>query len=66
MEIWPVAAALLPSIGVCALFVYVVRKMVAADRNERAALARLDAAERRDDQGSPAPTTSSGDEHPSS
>lgn len=40
-------AALLPSAGVCALFVLVVRKMISADRDERAAQARLEAAERR-------------------
>ena len=39
--------ALLPSAGVCALFVLVVRKMISADRDERAAQARLEAAERR-------------------
>ncbi len=39
--------ALLPSAGVLALFVVVVRKMISADRDERAAQARLEAAERR-------------------
>lgn len=39
-------AALLPSAGVCALFVLAVRKMISADRDERAAQARLEAAER--------------------
>ena len=38
--------ALLPSAGVCALFVLVIRKMISADRDERAAQARLEAAER--------------------
>lgn len=39
--------ALLPSAGVCALFVFVMRKMIFADRDERAAQARLEAVERR-------------------
>jgi hypothetical protein len=36
-------AALLPSVGVGAIFWYVMRALVNADRNERAALARMDA-----------------------
>jgi hypothetical protein len=36
-------AALLPSLGVGAIFWYVMRALVNADRNERAALARMDA-----------------------
>jgi len=36
-------AALLPSIGVGAIFWYVMRALVNADRTERAALARMDA-----------------------
>lgn len=40
-------AALAPSAGVCALFVFAFRKMVAADRHERAAQARLEAEEDR-------------------
>ncbi|MEJ5944258.1 hypothetical protein WDZ17_02985 [Pseudokineococcus basanitobsidens] len=51
MDIWPVLGALLPSAGVCALFVYVVRKMISADRDERAAQARLEAAERKAERG---------------
>lgn len=40
-------SALLPSAAVCALFVVVVRKMISADRDERAAQSRLEAEERR-------------------
>ncbi|MEJ5867639.1 hypothetical protein WDV85_07785 [Pseudokineococcus sp. 5B2Z-1] len=47
MDLLPVLGALLPSAAVCALFVVVVRKMISADRDERAAQARLEAAERR-------------------
>ncbi|MFS0701202.1 hypothetical protein AB6N24_14625 [Cellulomonas sp. 179-A 4D5 NHS] len=36
-------AALLPSVGVGAIFWYVMRSLVNADRTERAALARMDA-----------------------
>ena len=36
-------AALLPSVGVGAIFWYVMRALVNADRTERAALARMDA-----------------------
>ena len=56
------AAALIPSVGVGLLFWYVVRALVRGDRNERAALAALDAAERRrasaeaDANGKPAPS----------
>jgi hypothetical protein len=38
-----VLAALLPSVGVGAIFWYVMRSLVNADRTERAALARMDA-----------------------
>ena len=48
-------AALVPSIGVGLLFWFVVRAMVAGDRRERAAMAALDAAERRREQAA-APT----------
>ncbi|WP_029291616.1 hypothetical protein [Cellulomonas sp. HZM] len=40
-------AALLPSIGVGLLFWFVMRAVINADRTERQALARMDAAERR-------------------
>jgi len=39
-------AALIPSIGVGLLFWYAMRAVVNADRTEREALARMDAAER--------------------
>ena len=39
-------AALLPSIGVGLLFWFAIRALVNADRTERQALARMDAAER--------------------
>ena len=41
-----VLAALVPSVGVGVLFFLVIRALVNADRNERAALARLEAQER--------------------
>jgi hypothetical protein len=43
MDIWPTVSALIPSIGVGVLFYFAMRAIVRADRNERAALARLDA-----------------------
>lgn len=39
-----VLAGLIPSIGIALLFWYVMRAVVRADRNERAALAREDEA----------------------
>ncbi len=39
-------AALLPSIGVGLLFWFAIRALVNADRTERQAIARMDAAER--------------------
>ena len=39
-------AALLPSIGVGLLFWFAIRALVNADRTERQALAKIDAAER--------------------
>ena len=41
----PVLAAVLPSIGVGLLFWFVMRAVVNADRNERQAIARMDAEE---------------------
>jgi len=43
MDIWPTVSALIPSVGVGVLFYFAMRAIVRADRNERAALARLDA-----------------------
>jgi hypothetical protein len=49
-----VAAALIPSVGVGLLFYFAIRAILGADRNERAALAKMDrdaaaaAAERKD------------------
>lgn len=47
------AAALVPPIGVGLLFAFAIRSLVHADRNERTALARMDAEEqaRRDAAG---------------
>ncbi len=45
-DLVPVLAALVPSIGVGLLFWAAMRYIVRADRNERAALARLDAEDR--------------------
>ena len=39
-------AALLPSIGVGLLFWFAIRALINADRTERQAMARMDAAER--------------------
>ncbi|MCC2307366.1 hypothetical protein [Cellulomonas chengniuliangii] len=50
-------AAIVPSIGVGALFWLTIRSLVNADRNERAALARLDAQE----AAAPSPIVASGD-----
>lgn len=57
-----VAAALIPSIGVGAIFWYSVRLMIQADRRERLATARLDAEEARRtaDQTHPRSITSPG------
>jgi hypothetical protein len=40
-------AAILPSVGVGLIFWFAIRALVNADRTERQALARMDAAERR-------------------
>ncbi len=45
--ILPVLAAVVPSLGVGILFWLAIRTLVNADRTERAALARMDARERR-------------------
>jgi hypothetical protein len=44
-DVLPVLGALVPSVGVGLLFWFAMRHIVRADRNERAALARLDAEE---------------------
>lgn len=44
-SLFEVLAGLIPSLGVGALFFLAIRSLVNADRNERAALARLDAEE---------------------
>jgi len=53
-----VLAALVPSVGVGLLFFLAIRALVNADRNERAALARLEAQER-DEMASEGETPSS-------
>jgi hypothetical protein len=45
-SLFPALAALLPSIGVGVLFWFAIRALVNADRTERLALAKMDAAER--------------------
>ncbi|MBE9927341.1 hypothetical protein G8C93_15770 [Cellulosimicrobium cellulans] len=55
MDIWPTLAALIPSIGVGVLFYVAMRAIVRADRNERAALARLDAEQDSAARGNAAP-----------
>lgn len=42
---WAIVAGVLPSIGVGLVFWFAMRKIVRADRNERAAEAKLDAEE---------------------
>jgi hypothetical protein len=44
-DVLPALGALVPSVGVGLLFWVAMRYIVRADRNERAALARLDAEE---------------------
>ena len=44
-DVLPAIGALIPSVGVGLLFWFAMRYIVRADRNERAALARLDAEE---------------------
>lgn len=41
-ELWANLGALVPSVGVLAIFVVVVRSMILADRRERTARARED------------------------
>lgn len=48
MNVWPILASVLPSIGVLGLFWYIMRGIIRADRREREALARLDAEEARE------------------
>jgi len=42
-DFWPAVYALIPSIGVGILFYFAMRAIVRADRNERLAMAELDA-----------------------
>lgn len=42
---WAIVAGLVPSIGVGLVFWFAMRKIVRADRNERAAEAKMDAEE---------------------
>jgi hypothetical protein len=44
-EFWQAVAAVVPSLGVLALFWVALRAIIGADRRERAAAARLDAQE---------------------
>ncbi|WP_106817348.1 hypothetical protein [Janibacter massiliensis] len=39
-QVWPYLAAILPTIGVAILFWIVIKNLITADRNERAAQAR--------------------------
>jgi len=50
--------ALAPSVGVGLLFWFAMRKIVRADRNEREALARLDAEDAQGTNGAAGPTGS--------
>ncbi|WP_277211324.1 hypothetical protein [Isoptericola croceus] len=52
--LWAVIAGLIPSIGVGLLFWLVMRKIIRADRNERAALERHDAEARAAAENTPA------------
>ncbi|RXR26987.1 hypothetical protein EQW78_02530 [Oerskovia turbata] len=42
-DFWPAVYALIPSIGVGILFYFAMRAIIRADRNERLAMAELDA-----------------------
>ncbi|SDS16290.1 hypothetical protein SAMN04489860_0939 [Paraoerskovia marina] len=44
-SLWPALAALVPSIGVGLLFWFAMRAVIRADRNERLAVARMEAEE---------------------
>lgn len=44
-SLWAAIAALIPSIGVGILFWFVMRTVIRADRNERLAVARMEAEE---------------------
>lgn len=44
---WPYVAGLLPSIGIGWIFYKIMKALVEADRNERQAVARMDAEDRR-------------------
>ena len=46
MNLLPALAAIIPSLGVGVIFWVAIRALMNADRTERAALARMDAAER--------------------
>ncbi|WP_265522499.1 hypothetical protein [Oerskovia flava] len=59
-DFWPAVGALIPSIGVGVLFYVAMRYIVRADRNERRALAELDART----PVSPAPSSVRPDEKP--
>lgn len=48
---WVAVGALVPSAGVGFLFFLAIRALINADRTERAALARLDAADRAAENG---------------
>jgi hypothetical protein len=54
-----VLAALIPSAGVGFLFYLAIRAIMSADRKERAAIAKLDAADRGDSRQESASSTSS-------
>jgi hypothetical protein len=53
-----VLAALIPSAGVGFLFYLAIRAIMSADRKERAAIAKLDAADRRGSGQESAPSAS--------
>ncbi|MHA7133577.1 hypothetical protein [Oerskovia turbata] len=42
-DFWPAVYALIPSVGVGILFFFAMRAIIRADRNERLAMAELDA-----------------------
>ncbi|MFF3065368.1 hypothetical protein ACFVQ3_12475 [Oerskovia sp. NPDC057915] len=42
-DFWPAVYALIPSVGVGILFYFAMRAIIRADRNERLAMAELDA-----------------------
>jgi hypothetical protein len=59
-DFWPAVYALIPSVGVGILFFFAMRAIIRADRNERLAMAELDARAEQERSRSQASQDSSG------